>query len=246
VGLFGEVRDLYRQSRKPYDIFWNNYVSRPVAALVLAFVRHTPLTPNQVTFLSLAVALAGDATLVLAPTYAGLIGAALVLQASYVLDCVDGQLARLKAQTTPVGAHLDFLMDELKAFALVAAASARLWRVRGDPRMLALGLAGLCVVASAISLTTFMRRPEYAPPPPKTGFAPPPPLPRSPIRLAIALGLRLGRFIVHYPSYFVWVALSGHVEAFLYPYIAVNAVYLLQCMAQIILKLGRPRPQSAA
>jgi phosphatidylglycerophosphate synthase len=41
------------------------------------------------------------------------VAAALVLELSYILDCTDGQLARLKHQTSPVGAHLDFLMDEL-------------------------------------------------------------------------------------------------------------------------------------
>ena len=61
-----------------------------------------------------------------------------------------------------MGAHLDFLMDELKAFALVAAVAVRLWLPARDPRWLLEGLAGLVVVAAAISLTTFMRRPEYA------------------------------------------------------------------------------------
>src|SRR5262249_6194689 len=156
----------YRQSRKPHDIFWNTYVSRPSAAFVLHFLRRTRATPNQVTFASLAVALGGDVLMVALPGWGGLVIAALVLQASYVLDCVDGQLARLRGTSTPVGAHLDFLMDELKAFALLAAVTLRLWLEHDrDPSWLVIGLAGLVIVASAISLTTFMRRPEYAPPP---------------------------------------------------------------------------------
>ena len=54
-----------------------------------------------------------------------------VLELSYVLDCVDGQLARLRGTSSPVGAHFDFLMDELKAFLLVGATAARLWGESG-------------------------------------------------------------------------------------------------------------------
>src|SRR5215813_2294201 len=130
--MIGEVADLYRQSRKPHDIVWNNYVSRPAAAFLLYFLRRTPLTPNQVTFVSLVVALGGAALMIVWLSWTGLIVAAAVLQASYVLDCVDGQLARLKSMSTPVGAHLDFLMDELKAYAVLGAVAVRLWLVKGD------------------------------------------------------------------------------------------------------------------
>src|SRR5207248_4632230 len=216
--MLAEVRDLYRQSRKPHDIVWNTYVSRPAAALVLPLLRRTAATPNQVTFASLLVALAGDALLVAWPGWAALVVAALVLQASYVLDCVDGQLARLKNMSTPVGAHLDFLMDELKAFALLAAATVRLWLEHArDARWLVVGLVGLGIVASAISLTTFMRRPEYAPPPPTTGFAPPPPIPRSPLGFAAWAVVRVMKFIVHYPSYLLFVAAANHLELYFFP-----------------------------
>ncbi|HJZ84736.1 MAG TPA: CDP-alcohol phosphatidyltransferase family protein [Polyangia bacterium] len=241
--MLAEVRDLYRHSRKPHDILWNTYVSRPMAAFVLHFLRRTPLTPNQVTFASLLVALGGDVAMVFWQGRWGLLAAALILQASYVLDCVDGQLARLKDLATPVGAHLDFLMDELKAYALLAAVSARLWLAspERDVRWLLLGLGGLGVLASAISLTTFMRRPEYAPPPPKTGFAPPPPVPRSPVAFVGWAVTRAARFIAHYPSYLLLVALVDRIDLYFFPYLGVHALYLVRSMAQIMWKLGRPR-----
>src|SRR5579884_4319689 len=197
--MIAEVADLYRQSRKPHDIVWNNYVSRPVAAFVLFFLRRTALTPNQITFLSLGVALGGAALMIVWRTWAGLIAAAAVLQGSYVLDCLDGQLARLKGLATPVGAHLDFLMDELKAYTILGSVAVRLWLVKGDVRYLVAGIGGLAIVAGAISLTTFMRRPEYAPPPPPTGSVAPPPLPKNPVKLAVRGGLGLARYIAHYP-----------------------------------------------
>src|SRR4051812_32129193 len=201
------VVDAYRRTRKPKDIFWNRFVARPLAALVIVPLARTRVTPNQVTLATLPVFLAGAVLLALVPSWGALVGSAAIIEFSYVLDCADGQLARLKGTSSPVGAHLDFLMDELKAFALVAAIAVRLWLPSREPRWLLEGLAGLGIVAAAISLTTFMRRPEYAA---ATGAAvshgtgdygegfaaPAAPKRRSPLALMEALG----RFIVHYPS----------------------------------------------
>src|SRR5215468_4911453 len=214
--MLSEVADLYRQSKKPHDIVWNNYVSRPAAAFVLYFLRRTPLTPNQITFASLLVALGGAALMIVWLSWTGLIVAAAVLQASYVLDCVDGQLARLKSMSTPVGAHLDFLMDELKAFAVLGAVGVRLWLVKDDMRYLVVTIGGLAIVASEISLTTFIRRPEYAPPPPTSGMAPPPPLPKNPIKLAVRLVMGLAKFIAHYPSYMLFVAIANRIDIYFF------------------------------
>ena len=89
------------------------------------------------------------AVLLAMPGHLGLLLGVLVLELSYVLDCVDGQLARLRGTSSPIGAHLDFLMDELKAFLLVAAIAVRLWLPGRDPRWLLEGLGGLVIVAAA-------------------------------------------------------------------------------------------------
>src|SRR5262245_6569845 len=239
--MLAEVADLYRESRKPHDIVWNNYVSRPAAAFVLYFLRRTPLTPNQVTFASLVVALGGAALMILWRDWTGLIVSAAVLQASYVLDCVDGQLARLKSMSKPGGAHLDFLMDELKAFAVLGAVGVRLWWQGNDINYLLITIGGLAIVASAISLTTFIRRPEYAPPPPTSGTAPPPPLPKNPIKLAVRFVMWVAKTVAHYPSYMLFVAIANRIEIYFFAYIAVHIVYVGRSMLAIMWKLGRGR-----
>ena len=180
-----------------------------------------------------------------------------LLELAYVFDCVDGQLARLRGTSTPIGAHLDFLMDELKAFLLVAAVGVRLWRADGRATWLVEGLLALVAVASAISLTTFLRRPEYAA---ATGAkvghgrgdygegftgetpagSPPPegaPAARSlsPKRLIEAAG----SFIVHYPSYLVFVAIFDRMDLFLHAYLLVNAAHVGRSLLGITWKLGR-------
>jgi hypothetical protein len=246
ASLFGAVAEAYRRTRKPHDILWNRFVARPLAAVALVPLARTRVTPNQVTLLTLVVFAAGAAVTALEPSWAGLVSGAAIIEISYVLDCVDGQLARWKGTSSPVGAHLDFLMDELKAFLLVAAVGVRLWLASGDGRWLLEGLGALVAVATAISLTTFVRRPEYAaatgaPAARGTGDygegfgEAPAPASRSPLRLVEALG----RFIVHYPSYILFVALANRIDLFLHVYAAVNAAYAARSLLAISLRLGR-------
>jgi phosphatidylglycerophosphate synthase len=243
--VLSAVVDAYRRTRKPKDILWNRFVARPLAAVVIVPLSRTGITPNQVTLLTLPVFLAGAALLALRPEWWALCAGVAILELSYVLDCADGQLARLKGTSSPVGAHLDFLMDELKAFALVAAVALRLWMPTHQARWLLEGLGGLVIVAAAISLTTFMRRPEYAAATGAAvakgagdygeGFAAAAPPRRSPLALVEAVG----RFVVHYPSYIVFVALANRMDLFLHAYLAMNAAYAARAFLSIGRSLGR-------
>lgn len=247
MSFFSQVAAVYRQTSKPRDILWNRFAARPVAAVLLVPLSKTRITPNQITFLSLLTFVAAMVWLALGHGWPSLIWAVLVLELSYVLDCTDGQLARLKHLSSPVGAHLDFLMDELKAFMLVAAAGLRLWRSDGHELWLVEALLGLLVIASAISLTTFMRRPEYltatgAARPQSAGdygdgFAPKEST-RKPTSI-VGLVEDLGRFLIHYPSYLLLVAIADQLDMFLHVYIAINSAYAARSLLGIALKLGR-------
>jgi phosphatidylglycerophosphate synthase len=243
--LLSAVVDAYRRTRKPKDIFWNKFVARPLAAVVIVPLARTRVTPNQITLVTLPVFLAGAAVVAFLPSWPMLCLGVAILELSYVLDCADGQLARLKGTSSPVGAHLDFLMDELKAFALVAAVAVRLWQPAHDGRWLLEGIGGLVIVAGAISLTTFMRRPEYAAATGAAvakgagdygeGFAAAAPTRRSPLALLEAVG----RLVVHYPSYIVFVALANRMDLFLHAYLAMNAAYAARALLTIGRSLGR-------
>jgi phosphatidylglycerophosphate synthase len=254
--IFGQIAEVYRRTSKPKDLLWNRFVARPLAALVLVPLAPTRITPNQVTLAALVVFTGAATGIALLPGWGALLASVAVLELAYVLDCVDGQLARLRGTSTPVGAHLDFLMDELKAFLLVAAVTLRLWRAGppGDARWLLEGLAALVAVASAISLTTFLRRPEYVaatrgPGAPVgggdgggagPGQAPPPPAASPAPRPSLMRGVEaLGSFIVHYPSYIVFVALADRMDLFLHAYLAVNAAHVGRSLLAITWKLGR-------
>ena len=51
--MWSEIVGIYRASKKQRDINWfTEWVARPPAAAVVYLLRGTPVTPNQVTFLS--------------------------------------------------------------------------------------------------------------------------------------------------------------------------------------------------
>lgn len=250
--MLSRIREAYRRTSKPTDILWNRFVARPLAAIVIVPLERTRVTPNQITLASLFVFLFAAALLILLPGQQGLLTAVVVIELSYVLDCADGQLARLRGTSSPIGAHFDFLMDELKAFVLVAATAARLYQDSGDARVLLEGLAALGAVASGVSLTTFTRRPEYRAATGVVaaqgagdygeGFASKQPAaaPRpSLVRRVVGAVESLGRFLIHYPSYLVFVAIADRLDLFLHVYFAVNAAYAARAMTAVAARLGK-------
>jgi phosphatidylglycerophosphate synthase len=236
VNGMGVAAEIYRKTRKTPDLVWNRWVCRPLAAPLVALVRNTPLTPNQITLAALGVATASAAMLAWCPGYWGLVAAALLFEFSYVLDCVDGMLARWRKTSSAAGHLLDFLMDELKAFQILAAVSYRLFVERADVRYLLLGILGLVVLASGIAMTTFLRRPELAQPSAPAGSSPARP---TRVRRAIGIVERLGKLLIHYPSYILFAALAGRIELYLYPYVVVNGLYALRALASVALRFGR-------
>ncbi len=254
--MLAAVRAIYRQSKKQRDNFWTEWISRPPAAVLVWLLQSSSVTPNQVSFAAIAVAGAGAATMIAWRTWLGLIVAGLILQLAYVIDCVDGQLARTKKQSSPVGALLDFMLDEVKAFLVIGAASVRLWLTTPAPSFasplggsfwLVVGLGGLFAAAVGITLTTFMRRPEYleatgAPPlAPATERGDLAPRSLSPIAIIESAG----RLALHYPSWFLIICGFNRLDIFIYVYLGAHLLYLARSSLIILIKLGRPIRKAA-
>ncbi|TXD31807.1 hypothetical protein FRC96_20260 [Lujinxingia vulgaris] len=247
TSLIQSIRDVYQASKKKEDIAWNTYVARPIAAILVALLRPTPLTPNQVTFLGVAVFFVAAAAFIALPGAWGFLVGALLVQLSYLFDCADGQLARLKSMTSEVGSHLDFLMDELKAMTLAGALGIRLWMLDAQPYWLIVATAGVFLVGAATSLTNFVRRPEYAGQEIKPGdSARKRAMPASLIGKGVWVAEAVARYFVHYPSWIMWVALAAFVLpfdaaiVFLVLYLGVYMVYLARTTLAILLKLAHP------
>jgi phosphatidylglycerophosphate synthase len=245
--LLSDIAAIYRASKKKKDInWWTEWVCRPPAAVVVWLLARTPVTPNQVTFGATLVAGVAAALFILLPGWWGAIVATVVFELSFILDCADGQLARLKKMSSTVGHHLDFLMDEIKAFLVLGAVTIRLWRFEDEPvaavRYLIVGIAAMACLGAGLSLTTFMRRPELgARPPTEDGQPAEVTRRRGPIGLAIFLAESAARVVVHYPSYILLVALipPGRLDVYFWAYAGVNALYAARAFLLVFLKLGR-------
>jgi phosphatidylglycerophosphate synthase len=231
--MFARAREVYQQTKKPIDNFWTAYLSRPVAAVFVAWFEPTRITPNQVTLLSFLVGMLSAFWLALMPGHWALIVGALLFQFAYVLDCVDGMLARARKTSSPQGHLLDFLMDELKAIAFLGAIALRLYFETQQSYYLILGVVGLVALSSGLSLTTFTRRPEMLPQPLATNETPT----LRPLHIRLIEGV--AKFLIHYPSYFLYVAIANRADLYLFAYMGINLLYYARTFLSVALRAGR-------
>jgi phosphatidylglycerophosphate synthase len=122
-----QARVLLERANRPDDGFYSTFVLRRASKPVTTLALRLGLTPNQVSMLSLAVGLAAAGCFAQGGWW-WLLAGALLLQASLVVDCVDGEVARFTRAFSDLGAWLDASTDRVKeyaAYAGLAAGSAR-------------------------------------------------------------------------------------------------------------------------
>ena len=90
-----------------YDGIVSRYLNRPLSRPAARALRGTPLTPNAVTAFTLVLAVATGLMIAAGWNIAG----GILIQAVSVIDGVDGELARLKAQATRFGGVFDAVTD---------------------------------------------------------------------------------------------------------------------------------------
>jgi len=123
---------------KSRDGFFTTFFISPYSRYIARWCARRGLTPNQVTTASLLTALiaAGCAA---TGTRIGFVAAGVLLLASFVLDCTDGQLARYSLQYSTLGAWLDATFDRAKEYAYYAGLALGAARGGDDVWALALG-----------------------------------------------------------------------------------------------------------
>ena len=107
------------------------------------------LTPNQVTLASLAVAVVAGACCATGTRW-GYVAGAVLLQASFGLDCADGQLARLTGRFSEFGGWLDAMVDRLKEYAVYAGLALGSARTGDDVWLLAVAALVLQTLRHAV------------------------------------------------------------------------------------------------
>jgi phosphatidylglycerophosphate synthase len=112
---------------RPVDGFYSVFVVRKVSRAITWRLLPTGVAPNTVTVVSLLMGLL-TAVLCGIGGWPLLVAAAVLLQVSLVLDCVDGEIARYTRRFSPLGAWLDVSGDRLKENGVYAGLA--LWSFR--------------------------------------------------------------------------------------------------------------------
>ncbi|MEU0085285.1 CDP-alcohol phosphatidyltransferase family protein [Streptomyces sp. NPDC006274] len=108
------LRAVQKLTCKKRDAWWTVLLVDPVATrLVCWLARFNFVTPNRVTWAALFVGL-GSAVFFLKGDYASLAIGAGLYHVSFILDCIDGKLARLKGNGSVFGGWLDYVFDRIR------------------------------------------------------------------------------------------------------------------------------------
>lgn len=111
------------------------------------------LTANQVSLLSILVVVVGSVFLGL-PTVSWRVTGAILINSWLVLDCVDGDLARLLGTASPAGEFMDALAGYYAVAAVYVGIGFGTWQYTGEQKWVVVGMATslLCLLSRLISL----------------------------------------------------------------------------------------------
>lgn len=85
-------------------------IFRPIAFLLVKIIYHFPVTPNQISFLSMSVGIVSGVFFAFGDKESFIIGG-LLYALAHILDCCDGMIARLKKNGSPLGRIIDGWTD---------------------------------------------------------------------------------------------------------------------------------------
>ena len=115
------LREIREQTYKPRDAWWTVLLVDPLAARLVRLVApYRWITPNLLTVGAMLLGVASAACF-LAQERWWLVAGAVLFHLSFVVDCMDGKIARLNGNGSMFGAWFDFMFDRLRVFMCAAA-----------------------------------------------------------------------------------------------------------------------------
>jgi phosphatidylglycerophosphate synthase len=145
---------LLRSLKGGLEGFVDRHFNRTCSKWITSALLQTPLTPNGVTVLAAFVGLLSGAVFAWGGYAAGVAGA-LLFQLSAILDCCDGEVARLKFMESPFGEQLDVALDNVVHVGLYAGMG---WAAyQSGWGLVALALGGLAIVGNVAAFAVVQR-----------------------------------------------------------------------------------------
>ena len=146
-------RTLLRSLKGDLEGFVDRYFNRKLSGVLTPLFLRLGLSANAVTLLSVVIGLVAAVSFSLGSYAAGVVGA-LLLQLSAVIDCCDGEVARLTFTESPFGDRLDIVGDNIVHAAIFGgiAWSVYLQSTGAAWPWLPLALGGAAIVANGLAL----------------------------------------------------------------------------------------------
>jgi hypothetical protein len=119
IGTYDEDKVLLDSAVKANDGFFTTFFVSTYSRYIARFAARHGLMPNQVTVFSMFLGVLAATAFATGERW-GLVAGALLLQAAFTFDCVDGQLARYTRTFSPFGAWLDSMFDRGKEYLVYA------------------------------------------------------------------------------------------------------------------------------
>jgi phosphatidylglycerophosphate synthase len=145
-------RALLRALENPRDGYLDRLLHRRLSRPVTRVLLRTPVTPNAVTAVGIALGVAGGAALGL-PGPAAVAAAVALLVASGVLDCSDGEIERIRFGESRLGHWLDVSGDTAVHLALLGGIATRIARSGDAPGWSLLGVLLLGILGAFATIT---------------------------------------------------------------------------------------------
>lgn len=114
-------------SKPKEDGYIARVINRPISRKLSELLVKTPITPNIITVLSFFICCAG-AYLFSLGEYGWTLFAGVLIQFSSITDGCDGEIARLKLQSSRFGAWFDTILDRYADVAVVAGVTFGCWQ----------------------------------------------------------------------------------------------------------------------
>lgn len=131
------------ETKNKNDEWWSSFVTSPLAILINCIVVEWKfLTPNIITTLSFLVSLVA-VVLIVAGDYTAFVVAAILINLSHVLDCMDGQMARYRGISSSFGSYYDKVTDQIKVFLFFAAIAYASYQQNNDTVPIFLAFTGV-------------------------------------------------------------------------------------------------------
>ncbi len=126
------------------ESFYDYLISKYIAPYFTIFFKSVGIkSPNLLTFLSFLLIVASSILVLntdLLNNFYYRFSIALLIQLSFILDCSDGQLARITGKTTKIGAWLDRILDRAGEFLIFTATGFSAFYLYGKSYFIFLGI----------------------------------------------------------------------------------------------------------